>query len=277
MPASTPRHLPHQARDLAESFGLDPERYDRVRPRYPSEMVQRILTSSPGPTVLDVGCGTGISSRAFQAAGCEVLGVELDARMADFARRSGVAVEVARFEAWEPAGRAFDAVVSGQSWHWIDPLAGAVKAAQALRPRGRLAVFWNIQQPPPDLAESFSEIYRRVLPELPVFNRRPHDSGSMPASKRVGYALPRAKATEGMRKAGAFEEPQQWRFDWEQRHTTEQWLELVPTFGGHSRFAPARLQPLLDELGAAIDAVGGSFTMRYVTMVVTAVRTDAQV
>ncbi|MGW3626958.1 methyltransferase domain-containing protein [Streptomyces sp. NPDC000880] len=32
---------------------------------------------------LDVGCGTGIAARQFQAVGCRVLGVEPDARMAD--------------------------------------------------------------------------------------------------------------------------------------------------------------------------------------------------
>jgi SAM-dependent methyltransferase len=32
-----------------------------------------------GPDVLDVGCGTGIGARQFQAAGCTVLGAELAA------------------------------------------------------------------------------------------------------------------------------------------------------------------------------------------------------
>jgi SAM-dependent methyltransferase len=67
--------------------------------------------------------------------------------MADFARRRGLEVEVAAFEAWDPAGRAFDAVVAGQTWHWVDPIAGAAKAAEVLRPGGRLAVFWNVGEP----------------------------------------------------------------------------------------------------------------------------------
>jgi predicted RNA methylase len=54
---------------------------------------------------LDVGCGTGIAARQFQAAGYTVLGVEPDTRMAEFARRSEIAVEVATFEAWDSAGR----------------------------------------------------------------------------------------------------------------------------------------------------------------------------
>jgi SAM-dependent methyltransferase len=58
---------------------VDPARYDRTRPRYPDAMVERIVAASPGPDVLDVGCGTGIEARQFQAAGCKVLGVEPDA------------------------------------------------------------------------------------------------------------------------------------------------------------------------------------------------------
>ena len=96
---------PHRHRDVAESFGSDAERYDRARPSYPGALVERIVAASPGPDVLDVGCGTGIAARLFQATGCGVLGVEPDARMADLARQSGVDVEVAKFEDWDPAGR----------------------------------------------------------------------------------------------------------------------------------------------------------------------------
>jgi len=59
----------HQAREVAESFGADAERYDRARPGYPAAMVDRIVAASPGPDVLDVGCGTGIAARLFREAG----------------------------------------------------------------------------------------------------------------------------------------------------------------------------------------------------------------
>lgn len=75
-------------------------------------MVQAIVAATPGPDVLDVGCGTGISARQFQAAGCKVLGVDVDVdeRMAEFARGRGLEVEVAAFEAWDPAGLTFDGI-----------------------------------------------------------------------------------------------------------------------------------------------------------------------
>lgn len=249
---------------MAESFGSDAERYDRTRPRYPDALVDRIVTASPGPDVLDVGCGTGIAARQFQAAGCRVLGVEPDARMADFARREGVEVEVATFEAWDPAGRTFDAVIAGQAWHWVDPVVGTAKAARVLRPGGRLAVFWNAFQMPPDLADAFAAVYRRVLPDSPI-----HQRGAGPD----GYAVLCGKAADEIRRAGAFGEPEQWRFDWDRSYTREEWLDQVPTSGLHTRLPPATLRQVLTGLGAAIDAVGGRFTGRYATLVVTATRT----
>ncbi len=254
----------HQAREVAESFGSDPERYDRTRPAYPDAMIERIVASSPGRDVLDVGCGTGIVARQFQAAGCALLGVEVDARMAEFARRTGIEVEVSKFEDWDPAGRTFDVVVSGQTWHWIHPVAGAASAARVLRPGGRLAVFWNVHVPPAELVEAWNAVYRRVVPDS-LFAR-----GTMPGLE--AYSRFFTMAADGIRAVGAFGESEQWRFDWEEVYTRVQWLDQVPTAGGHSRFPPATLEALLDGIGAAIDQTGGSFTMRYATVAVTSER-----
>jgi SAM-dependent methyltransferase len=258
---------PHQARQIAESFGSDAERYDRARPSYPDAMVDRIVAASPGTSVLDVGCGTGIAARQFLAAGCRVLGVDVDQRMAELARRSGIEVEVAAFEDWDPAGRVFDAVVSGQAWHWVDPVVGAASATEALRSGGLLAVFWNVFQPAPGVGEAFSAVYRQVLPDS-IFSRGTD-------SVVQGYATFFTKAAEGIRAVGAFSDPEQWRFDWERSYSRDEWLYQLPTFGGHSQLPPAGLDELLVGIGAAIDAVGGSFTVQYTAVVVTAVRTEA--
>jgi SAM-dependent methyltransferase len=256
---------PHRHRQVAESFGTDPERYDRSRPRYPDALVGRIVSADPGLTVVDVGCGTGIAARQLQAAGCTVLGVEPDARMAEWARLHGLDVEVSTFEAWDPGGRAFDAVVAGQAWHWVDPVAGAAKAAEVLRPGGRLAVFWNAHQPPPELADAFVTVYRRLVTDsLPV--------GGWTIASSEAYSMMCATAADGIRAAGGFGAPQQWACDWQRSYTRDEWLDQVPTHGGHSQLPPATVAEVLAGIGAAIDAVGGSFPMRYTTMAVIAVR-----
>ncbi|MFI9403519.1 class I SAM-dependent methyltransferase [Nocardia sp. NPDC052316] len=268
MPTIPSSPEPHQARETAESFGVDTERYDRSRPRYPDALVQAIVAASPGRDFLDVGVGTGIVARQCRAAGCTVLGVEPDERMAEFARRDGTEVEVATFEAWDPAGRTFDTVVSGQAWHWVDPVAGAAKAAEALRPGGRLALFWNVSQPPPDLGETFAEVYRRAVPDSPFFRMPPTSPAAM-------YAAMCDKAADGIRRSGAFSEPQRWQFDWEQRYTREEWLDFSATTSATTRLPQPVLDEVLAGLGAAVDAVGGSFTVRYATVMVGAVRIAA--
>ena len=263
-PPPTPP-VPHQARQVAESFGADAERYDRARPRYPSALVDRIVAASPGPAVLDVGCGTGIAARQFQAAGCTVLGVDPDPRMAAFARRTGVEAEVATFEAWDPAGRAFDAVIAGQSWHWVDPVAGAAKAAAVLRPGGRLAVFGHVYDTPPGVADALTAALARVAPDSPLAARPTRTALEI-------YQAMFAAAADGIAQAGGFAEPEQWRFDWELSCTRDEWLDLLPTTGALTRLAPGPLAEVLTAVGAAIDANGGSLTMPYTTLAATAAR-----
>lgn len=263
--AAVPERESHQAREVAESFGADAERYDRARPSYPSPLIEKIVATSPGPDVLDVGCGTGIAARLFQAAGCRVLGVDVDERMADLARRRGLDVEVAKFEDWDPAGRTFDAVVAGQAWHWVDPVAGAALAARVLRPGGRLAVFWNSFRPPASLAEEFAAAYRRVLAEAPRFK--------MPASTGAdAYAALCEKAADGMKRAGAFGKSEQWRFEWDRFYTRDEYLDAALTSGFTNQLPPATLRELTAGIGAAIDAADGGFTMDHTSVAVTAVK-----
>lgn len=250
---------------MAESFGTDAERYERARPAYPDALVRRIVCASPGPDVLDVGCGTGIAARQFQAAGCTVLGVEPDARMADFARARGAAVEVATFETWDPAGRRFDAVIAAQSWHWVDPVAGAVQAARVLRPGGRLAVFGHVFEPPAEVADAVAAAFRRVVPDSP-FNR-------LPARRPLEmYGAMYAKFADQLAGTRGFGPPEQWRFDWRQDYRRDGWLDLLPTTGGLTRLRAADQAEILDAVGAAIDAMGGRFTMTYTTLATTAAR-----
>ncbi|MBO1334540.1 class I SAM-dependent methyltransferase [Streptomyces sp. VRA16 Mangrove soil] len=249
---------------MAESFGTDPDRYDRSRPRYPDALVRRIAAAAPGPDVLDVGCGTGIVSRQFQGAGCTVLGVDVDARMADYARGRGVPAEVGQFESWDPAGRTFDAVVAGQTWHWIDPAAGAAKAAEVLHPGGRVALLWNVHQPAPELADALARAYGEALPKTPL---NPWKGAALNA-----YGGIFDKVADGLRGTGSFEEPERWEERWEGRYTRDAWLEFMSTSGGAALCTPEQSADLHARTGAAIDALGGAFTLPYVTVAVTAVR-----
>ena len=231
-------------REVASSFGADAPEYDRARPSYPAELIAQIVAASPGLDVLDVGIGTGLAARLFRDARCHVLGVDVDERMAVVARQYGFDVEVSAFEDWQPAGRSFDAVVSAQAWHWVDALAGAVKAAESLRPGGVWAVFWNAFGLDERTRSAFADVYQHVVNDLP-FN-----PWTVPAI--VSYEKMTQMAIDGVSQSGLFGQPTWLRTYWRHRYTRDEWLAQVPTFGGHNRLPPEQLQALMAGLGAVI-------------------------
>lgn len=166
-----------------------------------------------------------------------------------------------------PAGRTSDAVIAGTAWHWVDPVARAAKAAQVLRPGGRLAPFWHVLQLPPEMVDAFAAVYQRVAPDEPV------DFEAMKQGLDA-YQVLLTKAADGIREIGRFSDTEQWQFDWEHTYTRDEWLEQMPTLGALTKLPPNRLAEVQEGVGAAIDAMGGSFTLPYATVVVTAVRTD---
>ncbi|GAA1444084.1 class I SAM-dependent methyltransferase [Leifsonia poae] len=263
----TPDPAPHRHREIAESFGAEAARYDRARPHYPQAVADAVLDGLPGRRVLDVGMGTGISALPFDEAGAHIVGVEVDPRMAELARSRGFQVEVARFEDWNAAGRVFDAVIAGQTWHWIDPSAGAAKAASVLATGGRLALFWNVADPEPEIASEFAAVYRSVETGLPF------TPWAAPALD--GYDAITGAAIAGIRATAAFAEPRRLRFDRQTTITGEAWLDQVPTMGGHNRIPRESLTELLDGLARVVDDHGGSFTMNYATVVILADRIAA--
>ena len=264
---SSPSVPPHRSRQMAESFGIDAERYDRARPPYPESLVRRLVEASPGLDALDVGCGTGIAARQLQAAGCEVLGIEPDERMAQFARGRGVPVEVA-------TSRRGNRPAEPSTWWWPrSPGTGSTPPPVPPRQRrcsvrgGSLAVFSHVYEPPVEVAEPFAAAFRRAVPDSP-FATMP------PIRLRDAYQKGFQGVAEQIRQTGRFLEPEHWQSDWERVYTRDEWLDLLPTTGGLTRLPPGALQQILQAVGTAIDLLGGRFTMPYTTLAVTASLTD---
>ena len=211
--------------------------------------------------VLDVGCGTGIAASLLVARGCAALGVEVDARMAELARAKGLEVEVAPFEQWHSEGRRFDLLTSAQAWHWIEPSAGAARAAEALRAGGRIGVFWNFGDPPPRARELLAPIYSRLEPGIEKY------------SVLLGNHDARTQAAlTGIMDSGAFDAVETSIFPWRKTYDTAGWLEHIGTHSDHQALPPARRSRLFDALSEAIDSIGGSLEMPYETVLVSARR-----
>jgi SAM-dependent methyltransferase len=124
------------------------DEYDRQRPSYPDELVERACELAglvPGDPVLEVGCGTGQLTRALLARGLHVAAVEPGGRLLELARHNledagDVEFVHARLEDAPLGDGSFRAVFSASAFHWVDPEAGWRIAAEALGPGGLLAL-----------------------------------------------------------------------------------------------------------------------------------------
>jgi SAM-dependent methyltransferase len=130
---------------LREGFA---EHYDRYRPAPPAALLD-VLTAyarvDRPVLVVDLGSGTGLSTRAWAARAEEVVGVEPNARMKAVAEQRTHEPNVRYVEAYAdatglPAERA-DLVTCSQSFHWMDAEPTLAEAARLLRPGGVFAAY----------------------------------------------------------------------------------------------------------------------------------------
>ncbi len=181
--------------------------------------------------------------------------------MAAFARSTGLEVEQARFEEWDPRGRRFELAISAQAWHWVDPELGAHRAADALTPDGEVAIFWNLGSPAPDLGAELDDLYARLAPGCDGY------------AVLLGARDERGEmAAAGLERSGRYQEPSLTSFVWSREYTAEQWLENLRTHSDHAAMdAPAR-ERLLDALRDLIAARGGVIELDYETRLLSASR-----
>ncbi len=173
-----------QRNDLGQVFNEVPGLYDRVRPRYPSELFSDLVAITgldKQSSVLEVGCGTGQATGALAALGRSVTAVEPGADMAALARQrlsdlDNAEVETSSFEEWDDRGRYFELLVAASSWHWVNPTVGWPRAHDLLRPRGWMALLGNVVVRRPGELEVYAEtadLHERFSPGNPDWGLPP--------------------------------------------------------------------------------------------------------
>jgi SAM-dependent methyltransferase len=235
------------------TFGEVAEQYDDARsvprPEVFDDLVE-LARLTPGAHVLEIGCGTGQATLPLAERGLSILAVELGASLAELARRKlaafpQVEVVTSSFEDWDPGGELFDAVVSFNAFHWLDPEVRFAKPASVLRPGGSLCVFG-----------SGFVVHDQADPRwLELFEYETATAG-FEARRLEGVA----DRSEEFTKDGHFSAATRRTYLRDLTYSADEYVALVGTMSAHRALADDARKELFEGLRRRIEEAGGSVT-----------------
>jgi SAM-dependent methyltransferase len=224
------------------------EGYARARPPLHARIVDRTLLrlSARVPVGLDIGCGSGLSTRPLHRFADRVFGIDPNSEMLIRARSLAPSAHfaAARAEALPFPARSIDLATAAGSLNYSDPVAALREAARVLTPSGAICIYDFAQgrtfRSTPGLVEWFAKFERRYpMPESEAIPLDPEILAALPAGLRVtaserfelatpmdtaayaGYLMTESNIAAAIRNGAVETEIRQWLQD-----------SLEPVFGG---------------------------------------------
>ena len=198
---------------------------------------------------LEIGCGTGKATRPLAERGYSILGVELGANLAEVARRKvadfpHVEIVTSSFEEWDPGRERFDAVVSFNAFHWLDPDVRFAKFFRAesrrITRRVRLALLRS-RRCRPRVAGASGRPRRRARRRKAVLPSR-RQAGSLGRFHRNGHFVTVARKT----------------YLWNLTYSAQGYVQLLATMSTHRTLPDDVREELFARIERRIRAAGGS-------------------
>ena len=148
------------------NFGPLASEYKSARRGYPTKIYShlKVLLQKENPTTLDLGCGTGISTRELGEHGFRVIGADKDADMIAVAqeRESEISYVVASAEQLPFPNNHFDAVTAFTAFHWFNNEESLNEVRRVLKTKGLFFAALKGNQETEE-AKKFNEGYQTIL------------------------------------------------------------------------------------------------------------------
>ena len=236
--------------------------YELARPQMPRHVIDLIgiyLGASPG-RVVDMGCGTGLSTLIWAGACREVIGIEPSADMLAVARSKqteGVSfVQAFSHDTGLESGSA-DVVVCSQSFHWMEPSATLTEVSRILTPGG---VFATVDCDWPPVCGLEAEMaYERLMNEV----IRIEDEE--PSLRAASVRWDKEGHLHNIKQSGLFRYARELVFSNTEHCTAERLVGLALSQGGLQavlKACPERIQPEVERLRETVSEAYGAEEFR---------------
>ena len=134
------------------NFGALAKNYQSNRPSYPVRVIRDIysLVENSQPTILDLGCGTGISTRQLVKRGSAVFGCDIDEKMLASAAKNKDKITYVKggAEKLPFSSETFDLVTMFSSFHWFANKKAMREIQRVLKPGGIICIVQPRQTSP---------------------------------------------------------------------------------------------------------------------------------
>lgn len=163
-------------------FNQHVEQHKRARSEYPRRvfgLIKKYLKVKK-PLILDLGCGTGISTRQLVRIG-EVVGCDIDAVMLKHARLNkakNIKYVLGAAEKLPFKDKSFDAVTAFAAFHWFDNKKALSEIKRVLKPRGLFFIIgksghnsWG-----QGYRDTIQKVIKRDIAQFPFLGVNPHRS-----------------------------------------------------------------------------------------------------
>jgi ubiquinone/menaquinone biosynthesis C-methylase UbiE len=147
--------------------------YDNARPKCPeivTDIALRYLKNNQPELVVDLGCGTGLSTRIWSKISRKVIGVEPSTDMLEIAREKSLGLDnVAFVSAFADntglGNNCADIMTCSQSFHWMNPETTLNEVGRVLKKGGVFAVY-DYDWPPVSNLEAeleYHKLFEKVM------------------------------------------------------------------------------------------------------------------
>lgn len=245
--------------DFEILFDNNYKTYDKIRPDYPTELFNDILTYKPlvkSSRIMEIGVGTGKATQFFIDFGCQIASVEPGPKMAKFVRNKfkdydDFSCYNMTFEKYMGINNTFDLIYSATAFHWLDQKTAFEKSFKLLKNGGALARFAyhaSVDEANTVLKEKINSLYKEYMPSDKDYKPYSENDATLQAEKAEVYG---------------FTDCQYKIYYFEKTFSADDYIKLLSTYPDHMKMEEGKRKEFFKKIKSVIKENGNEIVINY--------------